>query len=123
MKKILFALLLSNLAFGKVINIPVTLENIKNFDQIIDIRTPDEWRATGIVKNAKMVQLINDKEKFLEQIKAQIDIAKPFAIICQSGRRSSIAANIIDDESLEIINLQGGMGSLILQGYETEPVK
>ena len=35
--------------------IPVTPDVIKNYDQIVDIRTPSEWQDTGIIAGAKTI--------------------------------------------------------------------
>ena len=75
-----------------------------------------------MIKGAKTITFNpRDKEGFLNEIKSQVDLKKPVALICRSGRRSAIAAMIIDSAELNIINLDGGMGSLINQGYETVP--
>nr|DAE08871.1 MAG TPA: Rhodanese-related sulfurtransferase [Myoviridae sp. ctTBm11] len=104
--------------------IPVTPDVIKNYDQIIDIRTPSEWQDTGIIAGAKTITFDpSQKEAFLGELSKAVDIKKPIALICRSGRRSAAAAAAIDSADLNIINLDGGMGSLIEQGYKTTPYK
>ena len=75
-----------------------------------------------MIKGAKTITFnATDKEGFLNELKANVDLKKPVALICRSGRRSAAAAAMIDSPELNIINLDGGMGSLINQGYETVP--
>lgn len=123
MKKFILPFMCCASALAQINSLPATPENVEKFEQIIDVRTPKEWRETGIIKGAKTIQLIQDRDRFLEQIKSQIDITKPFAIVCRSGNRSSFAAHLIDHHDFNITNLDGGMNSLIKAGYETIPYK
>lgn len=124
MKKFIVLSLLASFAFAKIEHVNVTPENIKNYDQIVDIRTPMEWRQTGVVKGAELITFDPyDKEKFLNELAKKFDFKKPIAIICRSGNRSYNAARMIDSSELNIINLNGGMGSLVRQGFKTEPYK
>lgn len=127
MKKniIVVALLLGATAlFAEVKKLPATAENIQKFDQIVDIRSPQEIREVGAIPGAKIVGFEKDKKKFLEDLKAaQIDISKPFAIICRGGRRSAFAAELIDDKSLDVTVLDGGMKILLESGYKTQKAK
>ena len=121
MRKILLLGAAAAMAFAEISTVQVGPEAIKNYEQIVDIRTPAEWMETGVIKGAKTITFnATDKEGFLNELKANVDLKKPVALICRSGRRSAAAA-MIDSPELNIINLDGGMGSLINQGYETTP--
>lgn len=110
------------MAFAEITTVQVSPEAIKNYEQIVDIRTPSEWAETGVIKGAKTITFNPaDKDSFLNELKANLDLKKPVALICRSGRRSAAAAMAIDSPELNIINLDGGMSSLINQGYETAP--
>lgn len=122
MKKLIVLSILASLALAKVEHVNVTPENIKNYEQIVDIRTPMEWRQTGVIKGAQLITFDPyNKDKFLKELGEKFDLKKPIAIICRSGNRSYNAASMIDSDELNIINLNGGMGSLIRQGFQTEP--
>nr|WP_314563551.1 rhodanese-like domain-containing protein [uncultured Campylobacter sp.] len=122
MRKILLLGAAAAMAFAEISTVQVSPEAIKNYEQIVDIRTPAEWMETGVIKGAKTITFnATDKEGFLNELKANVDLKKPVALICRSGRRSAAAAMMIDSPELNIINLDGGMGSLINQGYETTP--
>ena len=124
MKKFLLLGAVCYMLSADVKTIPVTPDVIKNYDQIVDIRTPSEWRDTGIIAGAKTITFDpSQKEAFLDELSKAVDIKKPIALICRSGRRSAAAAAAIDSADLNIINLDGGMGSLIEQGYKTTPYK
>lgn len=124
MKKFLLLGAVCSMLSADVKTIPVTPDVIKNYDQIIDIRTPSEWQETGIIAGAKTITFDpSDKSAFLDELSKAVDIKKPIALVCRSGRRSAAAAAAIDSTDLNIINLDGGMGSLIEQGYKTTPYK
>lgn len=66
---------------------------------IVDVRTPQEWRATGIPSGAARVALDprrGDRD-FLARIEAiaKGDRAMPLALICASGTRSAYAARLL----------------------------
>ena len=109
-------------AFAKIDTLDASPQNVEKFQQIIDVRTPSEWQETGVIKGAKLVTLVNDKEEFLAKLKdSGVDLSKPVAFICRSGRRSLAAANLADSADANITNLDGGMSGLISKGYKTEP--
>ncbi|MBE2984925.1 rhodanese-like domain-containing protein [Campylobacter sp. RM9344] len=118
--KFLLTTLCATTMFAEVATIDATPKNISEFKQIIDIRTPPEWHNTGVIKGAKLITMTNDKEGFLMSLKAAgIDTKEPIALICRSGARSRAFAEFINDDNLKIINLHGGMSSLIAKGYQT----
>ena len=124
MKKFLLLGAVCSMLSADVKTIPVTPDVIKNYDQIVDIRTPSEWQDTGIIAGAKTITFDpSQKEAFFDELSKAVDIKKPIVLICRSGRRSAAAAAAIDSADLNIINLDGGMGSLIEQGYKTTPYK
>ncbi|MEI6558735.1 MAG: rhodanese-like domain-containing protein [Rhodospirillaceae bacterium] len=63
---------------------------------IIDVRTPAEWRQTGIAEPAKTADFSGPGgiAAFVAQVAAITggDLARPIAVICRSGNRSARAA-------------------------------
>lgn len=58
---------------------------------LIDVRTPEEWRQTGVPEGAKRATL--QDADFLKQVMAHIGgFEAPVAFICRSGQRSGQAA-------------------------------
>lgn len=55
---------------------------------LVDIRTPPEWRQTGVAPVARRIDMTNPK--FLEQLMQDMggDRAAPIALICRTGNRS-----------------------------------
>lgn len=66
---------------------------------IIDIRRPDEWRATGIAAGAQRatIDYARGTGRFLDRIKKLTDgnKDKPIALICAAGVRSKHAAALL----------------------------
>lgn len=128
MVKILVALFaFISFASAEIKTVDVMPDSINQYAQIIDVRTPDEWRETGIIDGALTIDIVGNKHKFAQEVLSKIDPSKPVALICRTGRRSAYAANFLEEElakqgvKLEIINLNGGVNSLIKQGYHTVP--
>lgn len=69
--------------------------------QIIDVRTPAEYRARRI-KSAKNVPL-NYIDSFQEEGKVYV--------ICQSGMRSKRAAKLLMKKGYDVVNVRGGMSA------------
>ena len=76
-------------------------EKLKTQIQLIDVRTPGEFRR-GHIKNAKNVPL-NEIGQF-SPIKD-----KKIYVICQSGARSKLAAKKLKKRGFDVVNVQGGM--------------
>ena len=124
MKKILLLGAVCCMLSADVKTVNISPDEIKKYDQIVDIRTPSEWQETGIIAGAKTITFDpSNKSAFLDELSKAVDITKPIALVCRSGRRSTAAAAAIDSTDLKIINLDGGMSSLIEQGYKTTPYK
>lgn len=62
---------------------------------IVDVRSPAEWRETGIAAGARLATIHNRKGPmgFLEEVIALVegDKSKPIAMICARGARSAAA--------------------------------
>jgi rhodanese-related sulfurtransferase len=82
---------------------------------IVDIRTPGEWKETGLLKRAIPIMLFDEKgnydlKLFLEQLNSTVDTKKPFAIICRTGSRTKILASFLSQKmNYDVINLKSGM--------------
>jgi rhodanese-related sulfurtransferase len=58
---------------------------------LVDIRTDDEWRATGVATSAHAITMNQAAETFFKQLDAATggSKSKPIALICASGNRSA----------------------------------
>jgi len=100
-------------------NILATQQNILKLKQenipIIDIRLPVEWENTGIIPNTYKITFFTRNgdinPTFFDKLKKyNITKSSKFAIICRTGHRSKIAAELIKRNGYnKVINLKGGM--------------
>ncbi len=125
MKKLLWGLLFVSVSlFAEVQNVTVTQDFLKKNIPIIDVRTPGEWKETGIVKGAHTIMFFDDRgaynvNAFLKQLNKEVDTDKPFALICRTGSRTTMISDFLDKElGYKVINLKGGMMELMRQGYQ-----
>ena len=89
--------------FTKVDSISTAeLENkLKENIQLIDVRTPGEFRR-GHIKNAKNIPL--------NKIGNFTPIAdKKTYVLCHSGARSKLAAKKLKKRGFDVVNVKGGM--------------
>ena len=101
MKKILLLGAVCCMLSADVKTVSISPDEIKKYDQIVDIRTPSEWQETGIITGAKTITFDpSDKSAFLDELSKAVDIKKPIALVCRSGRRSTAAAAAIDSSDL-----------------------
>lgn len=100
-------------------------KNIK----IIDIRTPAEWKETGIVKGSYTIMFFDERgnfsvESFLRQLDMVVKKDEPFALICRVGSRTGMVSEFLSDKlGYQVINLKGGIMKMIHEGYRTVPYK
>lgn len=127
MKKILIFLFAAIISLNAgVKQLDMEPSNITEDMQIIDTRTPAEWKDTGTIKGAYKISLTKDDRKtidenFIEKVKASgINLSRPIYVICKSGRRGEMAAKLLQENGInDVTNLKGGMDKLISHGYKT----
>lgn len=83
---------------------------------ILDVRTADEY-AEGHIRGAILID--QNKNDFVELVKAKLPTEKIIAIYCRSGRRSANAASLLAKEGYKLVNLKGGILAWI---KENQPV-
>jgi len=114
-KIILIFLLLFSFAEANVITQYPSQDILDSKIPIVDIRTPDEWKETGLIKGAIPIMFFTpqgsyDIDKFLTQLNAKVDTKKPFALICRTGSRTKMVAAFLSKEfNYEVMDLTGGM--------------
>lgn len=85
---------------------------------LVDIRTPQEWKTTGVIKGALLVTY-SDPESFLAAVRPKMKEGQKLALICRSGNRTSRAASQLAAKfDGEIIDVAGGMSRVLSEGYK-----
>ncbi len=87
--------------------------------KIIDIRTPGEWKTTGILKGSIPIMFFDEQgnynvEAFLGELNKHVKKNEKFAIICNSGSRTQVVGGFLGNQmGYNVIDLQGGIQSAI----------
>ncbi|MGV6815917.1 MAG: rhodanese-like domain-containing protein [Thiotrichales bacterium] len=68
---------------------------------LIDIRRPEEWKQTGIIKGSHLVTMFNQQGRFNrdfpQKLSQLIAPDQPFILICRTGNRTAIGARILQE--------------------------
>ena len=119
--KFIVFLLTIKFAFADIVN--VNNEQIKellnNNIPIVDVRRSSEWSQTGVVPKSILLTFF-DKEgnynydEWYEKLRLEIDEGKPIILICRTGRRTKIIAEMMDKKfDNDIYNAKNGITSWI----------
>ena len=90
-------------AFAEIIN--VNNEQIKELSKnnipIVDIRRSSEWDHTGVVPNSILLTFFDKKgnynlDEWYNQLRLKINEGEPIILICRTGRRTKIIAEMMD---------------------------
>ena len=119
--KIIVGLLIFKFAFAEVIDINneemIKLSNVNI--PIVDVRRSSEWDQTGVIPNSILLTFFDEEgnynfDEWYEKLQLEINVTDPIILICRSGYRSKIVANMMDKEfNTTIYNAQSGMNSWI----------
>jgi len=80
--------------------------------KLIDIRTPKEWRETGVAPNAGRVDFYRGPEVLTRYIlqEAKGDKNAPIALICRTGNRTAQAQKYLQGLGFtQVYNVKEGM--------------
>lgn len=127
MRKLLFILLLlavfpSNAAVMNIDN--AQLEKlIEEGVPVIDIRRPEEWRQTGVVKDSHLITFFDKKGNYnvpawLEKLAPIAGKDQPFILICRTGNRTGTVGKFLDKKLgyKKVYNVQKGITDWIAKG-------
>lgn len=128
MKKILLGLLITVSALiAELEHVWATPVFVQKDIKIIDIRTANEWKETGIVKGSYTLMFFDERGNFsvpdfLQQLDKIVKKDEQFALICRVGSRTGMVAEFLSDKlGYKVINLKGGIMKVIAEGYKTVP--
>ena len=86
---------------------------------IVDVRRNSEWDQTGVVPNSILLTFFDKNgnynfEKWYEKLRLNINEEKPIILICRTGRRTKIIAEMMDKKLDNVIyNAKDGITSWI----------
>lgn len=122
----LIALFFASLLFADVRHEEANVDIVKSGIKIIDIRTEPEWKSTGIVEHSIPITFFQNDgsynaQAFITELNKHVSKDKEFAIICRTGNRTSVVSDFLSKQGYKVVNLKGGIVSLMAKGYKPEP--
>ena len=109
------------LAFAEIVDInnEEIIELSNSNIPIVDVRRSSEWEQTGVIPNSILLTFF-DKEgdynyhQWYEKLRLEIDESNPIILICRSGKRSKIIAQMMNENFDHVIyNAKRGIISWI----------
>ena len=93
---------------------------------VIDIRTPDEWRETGVIEGSRLLTFFDaqgrhDFRAWLTELAGIASRDEPFALICDSGGRSGLVSQILDAHIgyERVHDVPGGIAQWVVENRPT----
>ena len=79
---------------------------------LIDIRRPDEWKQTGVAKDALQINMAQGDAGFVAQVSAETggDMNAPIGLICRTGNRTTQMQRVLKEAGFtQVYNIKEGM--------------
>ena len=119
--KLIICLLSVKFAFADVVDVnnEQIVELSKTNIPIVDVRSSSEWDQTGVIPTSILLTFFDkegnyDLDEWYEKLRLEIDEDVPIILICRSGNRSRIIADMMDKEFDNVIyNAKRGITSWI----------
>ena len=125
----LLSLLMSATLFAEYTRQPIDQALVDSKIKIIDIRTPSEWKTTGVVKGSYPITFFDEQgnynaEVFLDKLNKVVKKGEKFALICNSGNRTQVVGTFLGkQQGYNVIDLAGGIQYAIGKKIALEPYK
>lgn len=91
---------------------------------LIDIRSPEEWRQTGVMEEAVLMTYPNNpalNSEWTLDMQNHFDVETQLILSCRSGVRSAAAIQLLEAVGFsDLINVEGGILAWLNAAY---PVK
>ena len=89
---------------------------------LVDIRLPQEWQETGIVAGSRTLTLFDESGKieptFLDTFQQWVKPEQPVILICRSGNRSRVGAELLVQQAgyQQVYNVTDGINQWLAEG-------
>ena len=104
----------------QTVDVQTTFEALESNEgaQLVDVREPDEWTATGVAPGAVLIPLGEVESRAPAELAAD----RPVYVICRSGNRSRTASEtLIRLGYTEVYNVEGGIQAWLDAGLPVVP--
>lgn len=88
---------------------------------LVDIRLPEEWQQTGVIKDSKPLTLFEKNgsvaPNFLADLQKIVPANKPVALICRTGNRTRAGSEMLAQAGYsQVYNVTNGITGWIKEG-------
>ena len=110
----------------KNINNSELKQMLKKGVQIFDIRRPEEWKETGVVKGSHLMTFFDSSgrqnPKFLEKFAKLVKKTEEVILICRTGNRTGVLSRGLSEQVgyKGIVNVTGGIVDWIKEKNKVE---
>ncbi len=91
---------------------------------LVDIRRPDEWRQTGVIKGSHLLTFFDAKGRYdinawLRRFRRIAGKDDPVILICRTGHRSAVVSHFLDEKVgyRKVYNVTRGITDWIRKGH------
>nr|WP_328804946.1 rhodanese-like domain-containing protein [Stappia albiluteola] len=97
-------------------------EKLSQGATVVDIRRPDEWKATGVIEGSKLLTFFDAQGQvnptFFDDLSALAGKDDEIVLICQQGARSLVVSRFLSERAgySKIRNVSAGIGKWIADG-------
>lgn len=112
----------SSAAAWVTVDVQQTYERLKadTAAQIVDVREPDEWAATGVAPGAVLIPL----GQLEQRAPGELAKDKPVYVICNSGNRSQTGSDtLVALGYTQVFNVGGGIQAWLKAGLPVDTYK
>ena len=93
---------------------------------VVDVRRPEEWRETGVIEGSHLLTFFDaegryDAAAWKAALDGIVDADEPVALICRTGRRTSLVAEWLGGRAghATVYDVEGGITAWREAGGET----
>lgn len=97
---------------------------------LVDIRTAEEWRDTGLIAGSRLITFVDDHGRvdvpnWLAKIQSVANPAQPVILICRSGNRTRAASRLLSEQGgyRLVYNVRSGLIGWISEARPVTPLR
>ena len=91
---------------------------------VVDIRTPAEWRATGVVEEALLLTFFAadgsyDAAGFVDRLAGEVGRDAPILLVCRTGSRTRAVLSLLEGAGFgRVAHVEGGLTRWLAEGRD-----
>jgi len=96
---------------------------------LIDIRTSQEWKQTGVVKGSRLLTFFDERGEadpaaWLESARSIVKPTDPVIVICRTGNRTKEMSKFLSDQAgfAKVYNVKNGIADWMRDGRAVTPL-